>query len=584
MGRDAMAQDARIENKPRYVIEVDSQFIKATPYEITYENGREIHHDENVEWYTDMTIYKFKPKEVDEKGMAMMTSSLKPTIFLLSGGGFAQLDNQTELNPANNRLHSNIKLASKLANEGYNVFWINYQLEINLVSKLLMSFLFSDLGSGCNITDSTQAKARMEHASLKSFRDFRVKFQDIINDPANNVDINNVFISGISAGAILTIYSVFLDQSEIPGGLSYINCSGATLPIVTIGANHALRIDGYPMPAIKGIIPMAGASFYNNIFNNTAHSNNVAVNFMQGTCDELINQEEGRVGYKLVVSSPPLVVVPNSYVANRYPHVYGSRYLYNTLKNNHTKIGFGQVINGGHAIITLKSDAENLQSGAWDILDVPSYQNPPYVPNMSLPMNPRDIVFDNISTFMKRAMGETGYPAWSNHAYSVFPDMPTTLCLTDDQTLIEPPIITVDLVCGTVAAVVSNPPSWAIITWTVSPNLQIVGSNTGVAISYKNLSTGSGWVKASVNYGGGVVIPVTKNVLVPSTCPTPCNSILYFNDQTVSANTSIIHCGNIHSQNVKVNSGVSLVLDATGYVLITSNFEVPLGATLDINP
>jgi hypothetical protein len=185
---------------------------------------------------------------------------------------------------------------------------------------------------------------------------------------------------------------------------------------------------------------------------------------------------------------------------------------------------------------------------------------------------------------MKRAMGETGYPAWSNHAYSVFPDMPTTLCLTDDQTLIEPPIITVDLVCGTVAAVVSNPPSWAIITWTVSPNLQIVGSNTGVAISYKNLSTGSGWVKASVNYGGGVVIPVTKNVLVPSTCPTPCNSILYFNDQTVSANTSIIHCGNIHSQNVKVNSGVSLVLDATGYVLITSNFEVPLGATLDINP
>ncbi|MCZ2392620.1 MAG: hypothetical protein LC105_02015 [Chitinophagales bacterium] len=57
------------------------------PNEITYESGREIHHDENVEWYTDMTIYEFKPKEVDVKGIVMKSSSsLKPTIFLLSGG------------------------------------------------------------------------------------------------------------------------------------------------------------------------------------------------------------------------------------------------------------------------------------------------------------------------------------------------------------------------------------------------------------------------------------------------------------------------------------------------------------------
>jgi len=53
---------------------------------------------------------------------------------------------------------------------------------------------------------------------------------------------------------------------------------------------------------------------------------------------------------------------------------------------------------------------------------------------------------------------------------------------------------------------------------------------------------------------------------------------------TVGTNTSIIHCGNIHSQNITVNSGVSLTLDATGYVLIPSNFEVPVGATLDLNP
>lgn len=54
--------------RPRYKIEVDSQVIKATPYEITFENGKEIHHDENVEWYTDMTVYKFISKDLDENG------------------------------------------------------------------------------------------------------------------------------------------------------------------------------------------------------------------------------------------------------------------------------------------------------------------------------------------------------------------------------------------------------------------------------------------------------------------------------------------------------------------------------------
>lgn len=512
----------------RYVVEVDSQFIKATPYEITYENNEEIHHDENVEWYNDMTVYRFLPKEIDENGVTMESPSLKPTIFLLSGGAFVTLDNQTELNPANNKLHDNIKLASKLANEGYNVFWINYQLETNAIYKLLINFLLLDLGSECNVTDSTQAKARMEHASLKSFRDFRVKFKNIINNPNNHVDPDNVFVSGISAGAILTIYSVFLDQSEIPESISYINCKEKSSTIVTIGANHSLRKDGYPMPAIRGIIPMAGGSLYNTIFNNTSHSNNVAVNLMHGTCDEIINQEQGRVGYKLAASSSPLVVTPNTYTANRYPHVYGSKYIFNTLKSNHTKIGFGQVIKGGHAIITLKSDAENQQSGAWDILDVSEYSNPPPIPDMNLDMNPRDIVFDNISTFMKRVMGETGYPAWDNHAYSVFPDMPTTLCLADDQTLINPPISTSDTICTNLnnVATLIDAPSWTNKTWTVSSNLQIIGSNTGDSIIYKGLSLGTGTITVTIgNYGSEPVV-ISKTVEVVSNIALPSPTVI----------------------------------------------------------
>ncbi|MCZ2392616.1 MAG: hypothetical protein LC105_01995 [Chitinophagales bacterium] len=580
-GNEAMAQDERTEEKSQYIVEIDSQFIKATPYEITFENGKEIHHDENVEWYTDAQIYSFIPKMMDENGNIMVSQSLYPAIFLLSGGAFVQKDNQAELNPSNNSLHDNLKLAKKLANAGYVVKWINYGVETNAFHKLKILGLL--INANCSFLNGSEAKARLEHASLKSFRDFRLKFQQEINNANNYIDPNNVFVAGISAGAILAIYSVFLDQNEIPTSIPYSNCDNDSQTPILTGANVISQ--GYPMPNIKGIIPMAGGSLYNNIFsNNTTNTNNVAVNFMHGTCDELLNQNQGRVSYKFTDdSSCPYTFYYNTNIVSLYPHVYSSKYLYNLLTLNHNKIGFGQVINGGHGVFGASLNPDNFCIGSWDFMQT-KIQSPPYIPDMSLFINQRDIVFQNIHYFMESAMGKLGYPAWTNHAYSAFPDKPTPGCLSDDLSLITPPIITVDSVCGTVSATVSNPPAWATFSWTVSPNLQIVGSNTGSAISYKSLSTGSAWVRVSVGYGGGVNIPVTKNVLVPATCPTPCNGILYYDNQTVSINTNIVHCGHIHSQNVVVNSGVSLALDATGYVLIPSNFEVPIDATLNINP
>ncbi|MCO5229864.1 MAG: hypothetical protein M9958_01780 [Chitinophagales bacterium] len=109
------------QEKIRYKVEVDSQIINATPYEITYENGREIHHDENVEWYIDAEVYRFIPKQLNKNGDIIQKQTLSPAIFLLSGGAFVHKDNQAELNPANSQLHDNIKLAKKLANEGYKV-------------------------------------------------------------------------------------------------------------------------------------------------------------------------------------------------------------------------------------------------------------------------------------------------------------------------------------------------------------------------------------------------------------------------------------------------------------------------------
>lgn len=517
MCNQVYAQERTSPSKARYIVEVDSQIIKATPYEITFENGKEIHHDKNVEWYTDMKIHRFISKEIDENGIILKSSSsLKPTIFLLSGGGFTKLDNQAELKPGDSRLHDNVKLAKKLTNGGlYNVIWIDYEIETFSDYKKKIDSLFLIPNGPCYL-NNTEAKARIEHASLKAFKDLRNELIIEINKTSNYVDPNNVFISGISAGAILTIYSVFLDQSEIPTNLSFINCNGSTTSIDT----ELLATGGFPIPAIKGIIPMAGGSFYNNIFNNTTHSNNTFVNFMHGTCDEIINQNQNIVSYKFYNSG----FTYNSYDANRYPTIYGSNYIYNQLISNHSKVGFGQIINGGHSVLNLKITDDLFKIGGWDIIDV-LYGTPPFPPpspNMSLPINQRNIVFDNIITFINRAMGISGFPTWTNHSYSLFPDIPTSGCLTDDLTLINTPITASNVTCVNQTASISNVPSWATITWNASSNIQIVGSNIGTSITYKGVSNGSGTLTASISYGlSQPTVTINKNINISGFIPTP---------------------------------------------------------------
>ena len=59
---------------------------------------------------------------------------------------------------------------------------------------------------------------------------------------------------------------------------------------------------------------------------------------------------------------------------------------------------------------------------------------------------------------------------------------------------------------------------------------------------------------------------------------TPVN---FFN-QTVTTNTTITSCGDINVQNVKVQNGAKLILDAAGEVNIISDFDVELGSEFEI--
>ncbi|NLJ82583.1 MAG: hypothetical protein GX330_05600 [Bacteroidales bacterium] len=50
----------------------------------------------------------------------------------------------------------------------------------------------------------------------------------------------------------------------------------------------------------------------------------------------------------------------------------------------------------------------------------------------------------------------------------------------------------------------------------------------------------------------------------------------------VTSDTTIVSCGDINVQNVKVQNGAKLILDAAGEVNIISDFDVELGSEFEI--
>ncbi len=61
-----------------------------------------------------------------------------------------------------------------------------------------------------------------------------------------------------------------------------------------------------------------------------------------------------------------------------------------------------------------------------------------------------------------------------------------------------------------------------------------------------------------------------------------CPTIVNFTNKIVTTNTTVISCGDINIQNVKVQNGAKLILDAAGEVNIISDFEVESGCQLEI--
>jgi subtilisin family serine protease len=104
----------------------------------------------------------------------------------------------------------------------------------------------------------------------------------------------------------------------------------------------------------------------------------------------------------------------------------------------------------------------------------------------------------------------------------------------------------------------------------------IIGSTARKAGSYSYQATSglpNGTWNAQMGYG-----VVDAYAAVQAACAN-----VNFTNQIVTANTTVTSCGDINVQNVKVQNGAKLILDAAGEVNIISDFEVELGSEFEIN-
>lgn len=524
-----------------FKVKIDSHVIHSTPnldsillaQESTMSRGSasSASLSESEMYYSDITMYEFTPEAAPE--------ALFPTLVLLSGGGFFELHNPNDLNPAS-ELHENLSLAKKIASQGFKVFWIEYEVatDINATDALWIAKLLIDttIASQCSFLANERSKAKIEQYSLLSFRDFRVQFKGLIdNYTANQIDPANVFVAGISAGGVLSFYSVFLDQAEIPSSITYATCNDTN--VISIPSN--VRTQGYPIPAIKGIIPMVSGSFYNNIFsNNTAYTSTVAMNIMHGTCDELINQNQGRVSYKFIQGGWHY----NTYPANRYPNIYGSQNIYNLIQASHPKASYCQVIRGGHSPISPVKNL-NYAAGGWDIYTAKSTISDP--PDMNIVYNPTNPLYDNILSFMNRVRGVSS-PAWGNTTYSMLPELPTTGCLSDNVNPITPPfsITAPNYICATGVTATLNPaiPLGATVVWTATANVSLSSpTSSSVTATRVTNAAGTATITATITYNGNVVA-ITKNIpIYPTLVGTMYNTVPFaINGVNQSISTQVV--------------------------------------------
>jgi acetyl esterase/lipase len=393
----------------RFLTEKDARFF------LQFNNGV----DETGEAIQRIDVVHTYPGQSD----GLRTDEVLPTIFLLPGGGFTTLNTPPFLFPDSCTGKS---IANHLADAGYNVFTLIYYPTTGIFGTLLD---FS-VGHICGTGVLGRIKHEQERANLMSFWSLRKIVLDLTATSAlqslNRIDIENMLMIGHSAGAILALDYLFLDQEEIPGKV----CDGNWYCPV----QDYFKTDFWPIPKMKGIMAMSGGSFYKDVFFNNRDvlgDDAAPLLLMHGTCDELIPEQTDYLPYKC--KKEDLFSTDIDYVRNysdaggKFNRFYGSGWMYEQLSGK-MPVRYERVCAGGHLMHNPLVNRPYTDStailaqlfGLWNACDM---AEPDAQTNQSHAM------VDKILGFAESIFSnsfESGIAGWE-------PEMPSQKCLSTDN-------------------------------------------------------------------------------------------------------------------------------------------------------
>ena len=299
----------------------------------------------------DITIIHYSPilpKGEGSERMEALPPRLK-TIIIVPGGAFFTNDVSRIINADN----CTDNIPNMLASAGYNVFLIQYQVFTN-DPDIVCLFDVQNQNTGTICIPTPNAKYRFEKSSIRSFWSLRNILRNDIFNIADSlgIDTTQTLLVGHSAGAILSLYTQFLDQSEIPTQVC--NLSNPILYNTYCKIDSYWRTQFFNLPKFRGVMAMSGGSFYSDIFSNNITAINTAgtkIQLLHGTCDELINIFERRTAPWRNDFPEREHFTTGDLYTNRYAKIDGSAYIFKQLVGKLNAVQFEEGCEAGHGLI-----------------------------------------------------------------------------------------------------------------------------------------------------------------------------------------------------------------------------------------
>jgi hypothetical protein len=338
----------------------------------------------------DVTIIHYSPILPRGEGAERM-EALPPrlkTIILVPGGGFFMVD--TNAVAYKDSCTNNIPTI--LAGAGYNVIMIKYEVFNEPEVRCLFDFNDQIVGSVCNPTSN--ARFRFEKSSIRSFWSLRnILRNDIFNKADSlSIDTTQTLLVGHSAGAILSIYTQFLDASELPTEVCNLSLPASYNKYCKI--ENEWRTQFFNLPKFRGVMAMSGGSFYPDIFSNNIAAINTAgtkIQLLHGACDELINIF-GRRPAPWRRDFPEREQFTVGFVGvNKFAKLDGSAYIFKQLLGKLNAVQFEEGCEAGHDLL-LEGNLNlypynpptnpnivfkyTMNHGAWNFCDKDDYGSP----------------------------------------------------------------------------------------------------------------------------------------------------------------------------------------------------------------